>query len=243
MIEGAISGRIGHLIGHGTGRYDREVTEPSSLNLPALTSPSRREQVADILREQITTGELMPGQRLTEAAISAQLGTSRAPVREALRQLEQEGLVVSYPYKGTEVLGVSHEEVVEVLVPVRLALERFAFVKAASRLDDAAVARLEALVEEMRTAPADQGAIADTDIAFHEAVIVLSGQPHCLQIWKSIQPRVRAYFRRDAAFRNASEVAEQHVALLAALKSHDRATILEAITDHINIHSPGERQK
>ncbi len=241
-MKGAVSALVGRLIGDEPAGYDREVNEPSALNLPALTSSSRREQVADILREQITTGDLVPGQRLTETAISTQLGTSRAPVREALRQLEQEGLVVSYPYRGTEVLGVSHEEVVEVLVPVRLALERFAFVKAAGRLDDAAIARLDALVEAMRAA-ADQGVLADTDIAFHEAVILLSNQPHCMQIWKSIQPRVRAYFRRDAAYRRADEVAQQHAQLLDALTSHDKAAILAAITDHINIHSPGERHE
>jgi DNA-binding GntR family transcriptional regulator len=242
-VSGAATDPGRHLMSDEPGRYDQEVNDQSPMNLPALTSSSRREQVADILREQITTGELVPGQRLTEAAISAQLGTSRAPVREALRQLEQEGLVVSYPYRGTEVLGVSHEEVVEVLVPVRLALERFAFVKAASRLDDVAIARLDALVEAMRTSPADRAALADSDIAFHEAVILLSDQPHCMQIWKSIQPRVRAYFRRDAAYRRASDVAQQHVELVEALKSHDDARILAAITHHINIHSPEEGQQ
>ncbi|WP_217145582.1 GntR family transcriptional regulator, partial [Streptomyces sp. AC627_RSS907] len=148
--------------------------------LPALSSASlasRRETVADVLREAITVGQLPAGQKLTEAGVAAQLGTSRAPVREALRQLEQEGLVISYPYRGTEVLGVSQEEIENVLVPVRVSLEKFAFRKAMPRLTDADYAHLESLVRNMAAAAeaADAASLADEDIRFHEAVVTLSG--------------------------------------------------------------------
>lgn len=78
----------------------------------------------------MTYSPRVPGDKLVELDLSAQLGTSRAPVREALRQLEQEGLVVSYPYRGTEVLSVSQEEIEQVLVPIQLTIERFAFTQA-----------------------------------------------------------------------------------------------------------------
>ncbi len=80
------------------------------------SSDSRRHRVVVALRTAITAGQLRPGDRLLETDISTRMGISRAPVREALRQLEQEGLVISYPYRGTEVLGVSQEEVEEILV-------------------------------------------------------------------------------------------------------------------------------
>lgn len=213
------------------------MSEPLPLHLPAVSSLSRREHVADILREAITNGDLLPGQRVTESNLSAQLGTSRAPVREALRQLEQEGLVVSYPYKGTEVLGVSQEEIEQVLVPVRLTLERFAFVKAADHLDEAALTQLETLVAEMEAAADDPGRLAAADVKFHETVIRLSEQRHCLQIWKSIQPRVRAYFRRDAAYYDDPRVvAQQHRDLIATLCTGDSPAIEQAITAHIHTH-------
>src|SRR5437868_2884070 len=83
----------------------------------------RREAVVEALRGAIMRGDLGDGERLIEDRSARQLQTSRGPVREALRQLEHEGFVVSYPYRGAVVLGVSDEEVREVLVPVRLVLE------------------------------------------------------------------------------------------------------------------------
>src|SRR5215510_4314328 len=102
----------------------------------------RREQVVDHLREAITVGRLADGDRLIEERIATELQTSRGPVREALRQLEHEGLVVSYPYRGAVVLGVSEEEIQQVLIPIRLTLERFSFMKALEQIDDADFAGL-----------------------------------------------------------------------------------------------------
>ena len=99
-------------------------------DLPLLAPASMRQRATDVLRAAIINGRLVPGDRLKEAELSEQLGISRAPVREALRQLEHEGLVVSLPYRATEVLGISQEEIAEVLVPIRLTLETFAFRRA-----------------------------------------------------------------------------------------------------------------
>ena len=93
----------------------------------------RGQQVVEILRSAIIAGRYEPGERLIEATLSSELGTSRGPVREALRQLENEGLVMSFPYRGAVVLGVSDEEVQEVLIPIRLTLERYSFVARARR--------------------------------------------------------------------------------------------------------------
>jgi DNA-binding GntR family transcriptional regulator len=209
------------------------------LGLRPVPAQSRREHVAQILREAITSGQLAPGERLIEVDLAAELGTSRAPVREALRQLEQEGLVASYPYRGSEVLGVSQDEVEQVLVPIRITIERFAFAKALGRLTPADLDDLQALVEEMAEA-AREGAterLADADIRFHELVVVRSGQRHCLQMWKTIQPRVRAYFQRDApAHDDPGFVAKQHQELLEVIRAGDPAAVLDAVERHIHIH-------
>jgi DNA-binding GntR family transcriptional regulator len=211
----------------------------TDLGLRRVPTQSRREHVVQILREAITSGRLKPGDRLVEGDLANELGTSRAPIREALRQLEQEGLVASYPYRGTEVLGVSQDEVEQVLVPIRITLERFAFSRALGRLTEDDFAQLSALVTEMETAAADGAAerLADADIRFHELIIVRSEQRHCLQLWKTIQPRVRAYFQRDApAHPDPRSVAEQHQELLDVLRAGDEATALDAIDRHIHTH-------
>lgn len=215
----------------------------TGLGLRRVPSLSRREHVAEILREAITSGRLKPGDRLIELDLAAELGTSRAPIREALRQLEQEGLVASYPYRGSEVLGVSQDEVEQVLVPIRITLERFAFGKALDKLSSGDLDELQGLVDDMLVAAGAGEAerLADLDIRFHELVITRSEQRHCLQMWKTIQPRVRAYFRRDApAHSDPADVARQHQELLDVIRSGDRDAVLDAVERHIHIHlAPG----
>lgn len=211
----------------------------TELGLRRVPTQSRREHVVQILREAITSGRLKPGDRLIEVDLARELGTSRAPIREALRQLEQEGLSASYPYRGSEVLGVSQDEVEQVLVPIRITLERFAFSRAIGRLDDGDFAALGELVAEMEAAAAAGEAerLADADIRFHELVIVCSGQRHCLQMWKTIQPRVRAYFRRDAPeHADPRSVAEQHQELIDILRTGDKDAVLAAVDRHIHTH-------
>jgi DNA-binding GntR family transcriptional regulator len=204
---------------------------------PALAPASLRRRASDVLRAAIVEGRLQPGDRLKEVELAEQLGISRAPVREALRQLEHEGLVASLPYRATEVLGVSQEEIAEVLVPIRLTIESFAFRKALPLLSDADFEALGQLVARMRDAAerGDLDELAEDDVRFHELVIERSGQPHCLQIWRLIEPRVRAYFRRDApAHQRADEIADEHDELLQALVARDEAQLLDTLARHIH---------
>jgi DNA-binding GntR family transcriptional regulator len=206
-------------------------------DLPTLEPASLRRRASDALRSAIVEGRLRPGDRLKEVELAEQLGISRAPVREALRQLEHEGLVASLPYRATEVLGVSQEEVAEVLVPIRLTIESFAFRKAMPLLTGDDFDALARIVQRMRAAGArgDLEQLAEDDVRFHELVIERSAQPHCLQIWRSIEPRVRAYFRRDApAHPRADELAEEHQELLDALAAGDEAQLIETLTRHIH---------
>jgi DNA-binding GntR family transcriptional regulator len=206
-------------------------------DLPSLEPASLRRRASDVLRAAIVEGRLRPGDRLKEVELAEQLGISRAPVREALRQLEHEGLVASLPYRATEVLGVSQEEIAEVLVPIRLTIESFAFRKAMPLLTEDDVAALEAIVEKMRLAgeSGDLDALAEDDVRFHELVIERSGQPHCLQIWRSIEPRVRAYFRRDAPVHpSPDELAVEHQELLDALRTGDEGELIETLSRHIH---------
>src|SRR6185503_7410132 len=109
-----------------------------------------REQVKDLLLQRIASGELKPGERLVETRIAAELGTSQAPVREALRDLELLRLVESEPFKGSRVRAFGNAELVEVY-PVRAVLEELAAKEATKKLAGD-VSALEAEVEAMREA-------------------------------------------------------------------------------------------
>jgi DNA-binding GntR family transcriptional regulator len=204
--------------------------------LPPLGPALLRQQALDTLRGAIVAGHFNPGDRLVEEELCRQLGVSRGPIREALRQLEHEGLVVSYPYRATEVIGISSAEVREVLLPIRLTLERFAFRAALPLLTAQDFSRLEELVLLMQQG-ADAGNLAlmvDADVQFHELVMQRSQQHHSLQLWRGILPRVRAFLYRGGR-RHASlaEIVEEHRELLSVLRSGEVDRVLAALEPHI----------
>jgi len=200
----------------------------------------RRERVIEALREAITLGELADGERLIEDRIARQLNTSRGPVREALRQLEHEGLVVSYPYRGAVVLGVSDDEVQHVLIPIRLTLERFSFLKAIERMDESDFAELAKEVWQMSEAARTNDLLrsVEADIRFHQFVLSRSGQPHTAQLWGTIAPRIRAYFFRYGASSDLERIAREHAELLAAVQTRKPAVVSRALERHIAVRTP-----
>jgi DNA-binding GntR family transcriptional regulator len=197
----------------------------------------RREQVIESLRQAIVVGEYADGERLIEDRIARELHTSRGPVREALRQLEHEGLVVSYPYRGAVVLGVSEEEVHEVLIPIRLTLERFSFMKSLPRMGDTEFGELAKEVWLMREAAleGDLMRCVEADIRFHEFVLSCSDQPHTAQVWRGIAPRIRAYFFRYGRRSDLGTIAVEHDQLLDKMRSGDRELLMDALEKHIAV--------
>jgi DNA-binding GntR family transcriptional regulator len=213
--------------------------------LPQIPPDPRRHQLVRALRGAIIAGGFRPGDRIVERDISARTGISRGPVREALRQLEQEGLVVSFPYRGTEVASISQEEVEQILVPIRLVLERFAFRHALPAMEEQDFGELERVVAAMREAAGndDLAGVVDADVRFHELVFARAGQPHCAQVWGTIVPRVRAYFYRDAPrHASLSHLADEHEELLEAMRSRDMAVVQPVLDRHIleTLHLDGE---
>ena len=206
----------------------------------AARAGPRGQQVVEAVRTAIISGRFEPGDRLIESALSAEFGTSRGPVREALRQLENEGLVMSFPYRGAVVLGVSDEEVQEVLIPIRLTLERYTFVLALEKLSDDDFAELGKQIWLMEQAGKANNLLklVEADLAFHEIVISAAGQPHAVQIWRTISPRIRAYFYRYERFRSFEETVEEHRDLLAALQTRDPAIVLAQLERHIDVPAP-----
>src|SRR5260221_6939910 len=110
-----------------------------------------REQVRERLIDDILSGRLLPGTRIVETRLAQELGVSQAPVREALRDLELFGFVVSSPFRGTQVRQILPEDLLEIY-PVRAALEGVAARAAATRINEAGLSRLEELIATMREA-------------------------------------------------------------------------------------------
>ncbi len=205
---------------------------------PSSPPESRRDWVLRQLRDRIASGDLAAGDRLVERDISATYGISRGPVREAIMVLEQEGLVVSHAYRGAVVVEISQEEIAQILVPVRTVIEKVAFRAAATAQDEELLHSLHRTVSAMEQAadPLDSRRLADLDLAFHEAVIAAASHTQSLQIWRLIQPRVRAYFVRDAPHHeDPHAVVEQHRELLAALESGDPERAEREIEAHISV--------
>jgi DNA-binding GntR family transcriptional regulator len=219
--------------------FPQPSSEAPDVKPPARRSP-RREQVVEALREAIMLGEYVDGERLIEDKIAQQLKTSRGPVREALRQLEHEGLVASYPYRGAVVLGVSDEEVEHVLIPIRLTLERYCFLKALERMTEGDFAELAKEVWLMNEASRTNDLImsVEADIRFHQFVLGHSGQTHSAQLWGAIAPRIRAYFFRYGRKADLGRIASEHGELLSAMQSRKPSVVAKALQKHIAVQVP-----
>jgi DNA-binding GntR family transcriptional regulator len=200
----------------------------------------RGQQVVEALRNEIIAGHFEPGQRLIEATLSQELGTSRGPVREALRQLENEGLVMSVPYKGAVVLGVSDEEVQEVLIPIRLVLERYSFARALKVMTDADFAELGKQIWVMERAARENDLlkVVEADLRFHDIVMSSAEQPHTTQIWRTIWPRIRAYFFRYGRTASLEVMVDEHRELLDVLQTRDEKRVLQQLERHIVVRTP-----
>jgi GntR family transcriptional regulator of gluconate operon len=201
-----------------------------------LPAPSRRQQVLDVLREEVVTGLRKPGEQLKQDVIASEFGVSPGPVREALRHLESEGLVEHVPNYGVYVADINPGELMQLLLPVRLAIETYAVPVAADKLRASRLDELERLVERMdegvRTG--DLALINDLDVRFHEITVEAAGSLHALQLWRSVQPRIRALIYRLAPrHEELAEIPQEHRMLLDALRSQDELALRKALEEHI----------
>ncbi len=130
-----------------------------------------RDVVFNTLRQAILKGELKPGERLMEIALAEKLGVSRTPIREAMRKLEQEGLVVMIPRRGAQVANITEKDLNDVL-EVRITLENMAIEKACANMTDADIRKLEQAAEVFQTSTAEGDLVkmAEADVNFHEVI-------------------------------------------------------------------------
>lgn len=157
---------------------------------------SRAEEVASSIREQIFNGELKAGMRLIEQEIAGEYGMSRGPVREALKELEHEGLVISEVNKGCTIAHLSGEDAYEIFF-LRGNLEKIALDKCGGKLLDSSILSMRNLVEDMRNVGDRKGQMTTLiryDEQFHEEILKSCKMPRLLDLWKYMSPLNGAMF-------------------------------------------------
>lgn len=201
---------------------------------------STREQITERLREDVFSGRLAAGERVSEASLAEQFGVSRGPIREALSLLTSEGLFTVKPNCGVTVAPPAPEEVREVVLPVRRTIEVFAFRRIFDTLTaddfrvwDDILFRMERAcrLKEWQALPA-------LDLAFHRHIVERADLPDLLAIWQTIVNRLRAHFSatvqaRDLA-RDLGYIHQHHAELVAAFRKGPKAAAVKALERHID---------
>jgi DNA-binding GntR family transcriptional regulator len=199
----------------------------------AVSKTPLREQVKDLVLARILDGTYKAGDRLVETRIAQELGTSQAPVREALRELESLRFVESEPFRGARVRAVSRVQMAEIY-PVRAALEEVAGREAARRLDGDVTA-LEAELEAMRAAAraGDMHRQVEHDVRFHRVIVEASGNATLLEVWSSLRIEARTIITLLTTGIDPSELVEFHVPVLEALRSGDPEESGRVLRHHV----------
>ena len=194
-----------------------------------------RDVVFNTLRQAILKGELKPGERLMEIALAERLGVSRTPIREAMRKLELEGLVVMIPRRGAQVANITEKDLNDVL-EVRIALENMAIEKACKRMTDEEMGRLWLAAKEFeRTmAEGDLVRLAEADVAFHEIIYQASDNRRLNQVLNNLREQIYRYrveYLKDEETRNV--LVKEHEELTRAIKERDVLRAQEISFEHI----------
>jgi DNA-binding GntR family transcriptional regulator len=198
--------------------------------LPRRRKLATHEMVAEVLREAITTGHLRASQPLPQDEIASQLKVSHIPVREALRQLQSEGLVTYQPNRGATVSALNAEEIREIY-EIRVILETAAIRAATPRLTEAELDQVGRILDAAEQAT-DGAAWGSHDVDFHELVYHLESRPRLKELISGLLRRVDRYWlMHGLMLTHRLEFEAEHRALLATLRARDpeaAAGLLEA---------------
>ena len=198
-----------------------------------ITRSVLSEQVKGRLLQAILDGRYPPGARIVETRVAKEFGTSQAPVREALRDLEALGVVETAPFKGARVRQPSTEELLEAF-EVRAILEGHGAVLATENIGADDLTRLAELTDEMRTAAGEgdpfREATADTE--FHRLIMEHSGNATLVRVWGTLEPFLRTYITIVSPGVDRRAVADRHDPIIAALRSQDPTTVQTAFDVH-----------
>jgi DNA-binding GntR family transcriptional regulator len=201
----------------------------------ALPRSVLADQVRERLLEGILSGRYPPDARIVETQVARELGTSQAPVREALRGLEALGVVEITPFRGARVRRPTPRELLEAYA-VRSSLETLAARLAVPRLTAADLDRLADAVEAMQAAAraGDRHGVAEADARFHAMIVGLAGNGTLEKVWGSLQPYLRTYITLVVPGADPRWAADLHTPILESLRARDVNGVVAAIERHFN---------
>lgn len=195
-----------------------------------------RDVVFNTLRKAILTGQLKPGERLMEVHLANRLGVSRTPIREAIRKLELEGLVIMIPRRGAEVARITEKSLKDVL-EVRRALDALSVELACERITKEDMERLwEACQEFERAAKGkDASIIAKADVALHDIIVEATGNLRLAQLVNNLSEQMYRY--RFVYIKEESKhdmLVAEHREIYESIASRDRERAARAAKLHID---------
>ena len=206
-----------------------------SLSLNANEYLPLRDVVFTTLRQAIITGEFAPGERLMEVSLAKQLGVSRTPVREAIRKLELEGLVIMVPRKGAQVAHITEKSLRDVL-EVRKSLEKLAVELACERMTEEDMKEMNRAEEAFSAAVHEGDAlrIAETDEQFHDVIYNSTGNTKLVQLLNNLREQMYRYrLEHIKDEKSRLSLLEEHQRMMTALRSRDVELAKKAAGEHI----------
>lgn len=202
----------------------------SSIDLPDLVAVVEAQ-----LQQAIVEGRLPPGARIVEAELARQMGVSRAPVREAARRLESQGLLVARPRYGFTVRTLDLQQIND-LFQVRIGLEVMATGLACRQASDEQLAQLQARVDHMvAQAPhLGQAERVALDLGIHACICEISGNAYLHRLFSNMQTEIRMILAlTEGSYRDPNLIAESHRPVIEAMRRRDAAAAEQALRHHL----------
>ena len=190
------------------------------------------EQIAAHLQQDILAGRLKPGDPLREVDLSERFGVSRGPVREAFRQLTQQGLLVLEPNKGVRVAQNPSVELRPLVVQLRRTIEIFVLESIFDRITDDDIDIWDEILADIRAAceANDLNALTDHDLRFHQAIIKSHDDRDLFTLWQPIAMRMMMQYTR---LDDLMESYREHKRILDAIRARDKTAAIAALSTNI----------
>lgn len=194
------------------------------------------EQIVERLREDIFSGRIAEGERLREVELAERFAVSRGPIRDALRQLSWEGVVLTDRNRGAQVAASAPNEIQELIIPLRRTTEGYAVRLFFDNLTQADFDHWDAILERMKKAciERDFATASEMDISFHRYLVERSDSPDLLAIWSSIVARVGRHFREShLRYDDPLEIYHEHTPLIESFKNGNLNQAINILEEHI----------